>query len=59
MAVGPARAQDGIRNFRTPILTVETGGHHARAVHGDQRSRAMIARSSAFILSRMRDPWPR
>jgi hypothetical protein len=29
-ASGPAHAQDEIRNFKTPILVVETGGHHAR-----------------------------
>src|SRR5258707_14602921 len=28
--VGPARAQDEVRNYKKPILTVETGGHHAR-----------------------------
>ena len=27
---GPARAQDEVRNFRMPVLMVETGGHHAR-----------------------------
>ena len=26
----PAWGQDEVRNFRKPILTVETGGHHAR-----------------------------
>jgi WD40 repeat protein len=26
----PVRAQDEVRNFKMPILTVETGGHHAR-----------------------------
>ena len=27
---GRAMAQDEVRNFKKPILTVETGGHHAR-----------------------------
>ncbi len=27
---GPSAAQDEIRNFRAPILAVDTGGHHAR-----------------------------
>ena len=26
----PVQAQDEVRNFRTPVLMVETGGHHAR-----------------------------
>jgi WD40 repeat protein len=28
--VGRATAQDEVRNYKKPILTVETGGHHAR-----------------------------
>src|SRR5262245_4028591 len=28
--VRSARGQDEVRNFKKPILTVETGGHHAR-----------------------------
>src|SRR6516162_3022993 len=28
--VGLAMAQDEVRNFKKPILVVETGGHHAR-----------------------------
>src|SRR5689334_14502032 len=28
--VRSARGQDEVRNFRRPILAVETGGHHAR-----------------------------
>src|SRR5262249_39373277 len=27
---GTARSQDEVRNFKKPILTVETGGHHSR-----------------------------
>jgi WD40 repeat protein len=30
LIVGLATAQDEVRNFRKPILMVETGGHHAR-----------------------------
>ena len=30
LPAGPARAQDEVRNFRMPVLMVETGGHHAR-----------------------------
>ena len=30
LAPRPLRAQDEVRNFKIPILTVETGGHHAR-----------------------------
>ena len=29
-AAEPVRAQDEVRNFKMPILMVETGGHHAR-----------------------------
>lgn len=28
--VGPAAAQDEVKNYKKPILTVETGGHHGR-----------------------------
>ena len=30
LAVESVRAQDEVRNFKIPILMVETGGHHAR-----------------------------
>jgi WD40 repeat protein len=30
LSAGPVRAQDEVANFNTPILMVETGGHHAR-----------------------------
>jgi WD40 repeat protein len=30
LSAQPSQAQDEVRNFRMPILLVETGGHHAR-----------------------------
>ena len=30
LIASPAMAQDEVRNYKKPILTVETGGHHAR-----------------------------
>jgi WD40 repeat protein len=42
--VDSARAQDEIRNYRKPILTVETGGHHARV-------RSLVWQGDSTLLS--------
>jgi WD40 repeat protein len=40
----PVRAQDEVRNFRLPILMVETGGHHARV-------RSLVWQDDSTLLS--------
>ena len=44
LVVGPARAQDEVKNYKKPILTVETGGHHARV-------RSLVWQDDATLLS--------
>ncbi|QEH33812.1 WD domain, G-beta repeat [Aquisphaera giovannonii] len=40
----PARAQDEVRNYRKPVLVVDTGGHHARV-------RSIVWQDDATLLS--------
>ena len=42
--VGPAAAQDEVKNYKKPILTVETGGHHARV-------RSLLWQDASTLLS--------
>jgi len=42
--VEPALAQDEVRNYRKPILTVETGGHHGRV-------RSLLWQDNSTLLS--------
>jgi WD40 repeat protein len=44
LPVDSAHAQDEVRNYRKPILTVETGGHHARV-------RRLVWQDNATLLS--------
>jgi hypothetical protein len=54
---GPGSAGSHGRH-RAPGRTVPAAARAVSAPAGDQRSRTMMARSSALILSRMRDPLP-
>jgi WD40 repeat protein len=42
--IGPVHAQDEVRNFKMPILMVETGSHHARV-------RSLLWQDDATLLS--------
>jgi WD40 repeat protein len=43
-SAGTARSQDAVKNFKKPILMVETGGHHARV-------RSLIWQDGSTLLS--------
>ncbi len=44
LGAGTVRSQDGVKNFKKPILVVETGGHHARV-------RSLIWHDASTLLS--------
>src|SRR5271157_4561145 len=44
LIVEPAMAQDEVKNYKKPILTVETGGHHARV-------RSLLWQDTSTVLS--------